>query len=132
MTEQTDAAEVGVLERRLDQIEQTALRVIPTDVGKWALSSRMSAIDAVLIAPADLRWLIDGLRSLAAREAAAEARGAERALAAVEEVTVWMVPEGYVSGYSSKAAVAALRLDETLKAVRAAQVAPSRVPGGES
>lgn len=52
-------------EQRLDQIVQTAHRVIPTDVGTWA-SARgrpMSPAEAVVIAPADLMWLIERARA---------------------------------------------------------------------
>lgn len=49
--------------RRLDQIERGSLRVRPADLGTWGIAlGRPSPADAVLIAPVDLRWLIEGLR----------------------------------------------------------------------
>lgn len=43
---------------RINQIEQTAIRVVAHDVNRWVKSSRPSAADSILIAPADLAWLI--------------------------------------------------------------------------
>jgi hypothetical protein len=52
-------------QRRLDQIVQTAQRVRPVDVGIWksARGLPVSSADAVVIAPADLMWMVEGLRS---------------------------------------------------------------------
>jgi hypothetical protein len=49
--------------RRLDQIEGTAHRVTPTDVGQWCTAVASGPADGVVIAPADLRWLIAVARS---------------------------------------------------------------------
>lgn len=58
MTDETPAAET--VHHRLDQIVHTAHRVRPTDVGVWTSANGLpwSAADAVVIAPADLMWLV--------------------------------------------------------------------------
>lgn len=50
---------------RLDQIVHTAHRVRPTDVGVWTSANGLplSAADAVVIAPADLMWLVAQVRT---------------------------------------------------------------------
>lgn len=50
---------------RLDQIVRTAHRVRPADVGVWksATGLPLSPADAVVIAPADLMWLVEQLRT---------------------------------------------------------------------
>lgn len=48
---------------RLDQIEQTALRVFPLDVGLWGLqAANPGAADMLLVAPADLAWMLAKIR----------------------------------------------------------------------
>ena len=61
--DQPQTAEFDVTQR-LDQIERTSLRVLPTDVGKWAMTTgNRSAAEAVVIAPADLYWLLAMVRA---------------------------------------------------------------------
>jgi hypothetical protein len=67
---------------RIDQIERTAHRVHPSDVGVWrsAQGKLPSPADGVVISPADLRWLLT-----LARTAATSAAPETRATTAEEE-----------------------------------------------
>jgi hypothetical protein len=47
---------------RLQQILNTAVRVAPNGVGAWRMTSRTGPSTSVLIAPADLAWLLDRAR----------------------------------------------------------------------
>lgn len=68
---------------RLDQIERTAHRVRPTDVGEWKLATgKAGAADAVVIAPADLRWLIDVARAASIEKDRMRGTGGNRFIAA--------------------------------------------------
>lgn len=54
--------------QRIDQIERSAHRVIPVDVGEWRLTSTPGPADGVVVAPADLAWLLALARTRVSRD----------------------------------------------------------------